>query len=172
MGILKAFNVPHNKNLDEDTKAKVKEYGAQVKHTFVDSVFGGVFISTVQCEECNIPSQILEPFLDISLPVTEEKVCISLVFSFNFRFIVSYCHCLALLSIIVRPSSVVINNFFSFYSNPAAWITVKFGMQVPDIEDFHHFIIACNPIVDVESFFSKSCACFSWGGRSYFIVIC
>ena len=74
-GILKAFNVPHNtKHVDEETKAKVKEYGTQVKHTFVDSVFGGAFISTVQCEVCNVPSQILEPYLDISLPVTEEKV--------------------------------------------------------------------------------------------------
>ena len=46
----------------------------QVKHTFVDSIFGGVFVSTVMCEECSKPSQIFEPFLDISLPVTEEKV--------------------------------------------------------------------------------------------------
>jgi ubiquitin carboxyl-terminal hydrolase 16/45 len=59
---------------DEETKAKVRAYGQQAKHTFVDSVFGGHLISTVQCEECREISQIFEPFLDLSLPVTEEKV--------------------------------------------------------------------------------------------------
>lgn len=79
-GILSAFSLPTNVNsrqVDEETTAKVKGYGAQVKHTFVDSVFGGLFISTVQCEECKMPSQIFEPFLDVSLPVTEEKVGIT-----------------------------------------------------------------------------------------------
>lgn len=28
------------------------EYGRQVKHTFVDSLFGGHLLSTVMCEEC------------------------------------------------------------------------------------------------------------------------
>ena len=28
------------------------EYGRLVKHTFVDSIFGGYSISTVLCEEC------------------------------------------------------------------------------------------------------------------------
>ena len=28
------------------------EYGRQVKHTFVDSLFGGYLMSTVTCEEC------------------------------------------------------------------------------------------------------------------------
>lgn len=48
-------------------------YGQEVKHTFVECLFGGQLISTVVCEECKYISQILEPFLDLSLPVTEEK---------------------------------------------------------------------------------------------------
>lgn len=74
-GILRAFNLENAnpKRVDEETKLQIKEYGRQVKHTFVDSVFGGYFISTVLCEECHVPSQIFEPFLDISLPILEEK---------------------------------------------------------------------------------------------------
>lgn len=74
--ILKAFHLQepvNSKKIEEETKAKIKEYGQLVKHTFVDKLFGGCFISTVLCEECETPSQILEPFLDISLPVMEEK---------------------------------------------------------------------------------------------------
>ncbi|XP_050390725.2 ubiquitin carboxyl-terminal hydrolase 45 [Patella vulgata] len=71
-GILKHFNV-NPKSIDEETKMKVKEYGRQGKHTFIDSLFGGQLVSTVMCEECKHVSQIFEPFLDLSLPVTEEK---------------------------------------------------------------------------------------------------
>ncbi|XP_046359511.2 ubiquitin carboxyl-terminal hydrolase 45-like isoform X2 [Haliotis rufescens] len=76
MGILKYFKLQESTNpkkVDDDTKVKVKEYGRQVKHTFLDSVFGGQLVSTVMCEECKHVSQIFEPFLDLSLPVTEEK---------------------------------------------------------------------------------------------------
>lgn len=75
-GILKHFKLPENvnpKKVDDDTKIKIKEYGRQVKYTFVDSLFGGYLMSTVTCEECKNISQIFEPFLDLSLPVTEEK---------------------------------------------------------------------------------------------------
>ncbi|XP_033741487.1 ubiquitin carboxyl-terminal hydrolase 45-like [Pecten maximus] len=74
--ILKFFKLPENvnpKKVDEETRYRVREYGRQGKHTFVDSVFGGNLISTVICEECSYISQIFEPFLDISLPITEEK---------------------------------------------------------------------------------------------------
>lgn len=75
-GILKHFKLPENvnpKKVDDETKVKIKEYGRQVKYTFVDSLFGGFLMSTVTCEECKNISQIFEPFLDLSLPVTEEK---------------------------------------------------------------------------------------------------
>ncbi|KAK3098342.1 hypothetical protein FSP39_018619 [Pinctada imbricata] len=75
-GILKHFKLSENvnpKKVDETTRTKIKEYGRQVKHTFIDSLFGGHLISTVTCEECKYISQIFEPFLDLSLPVAEEK---------------------------------------------------------------------------------------------------
>ncbi|XP_045195108.1 ubiquitin carboxyl-terminal hydrolase 16-like [Mercenaria mercenaria] len=75
-GILKYFKLTENTNpkkVDEDVRLSVKAYGHQIKHTFVECLFGGQLISTVVCEECKYISQILEPFLDLSLPVTEEK---------------------------------------------------------------------------------------------------
>ncbi len=76
-GILKHFSMNGKvtvKSMSDETKGLIKMYGRQVKHTSVDSLFGGFFISTVLCETCKTPSQILEPFLDISVPVLEEKV--------------------------------------------------------------------------------------------------
>ncbi|XP_064627312.1 ubiquitin carboxyl-terminal hydrolase 16-like [Lineus longissimus] len=76
-GILKSFGLPENVNprkVDDETKAKVKAYGSLAKrHTFIDSIFGGYLISTVSCQECDKLSQIFEPFLDLSLPINEEK---------------------------------------------------------------------------------------------------
>ncbi|CAD5120351.1 DgyrCDS8925 [Dimorphilus gyrociliatus] len=60
--------------LTPNMKSLVKYYGRQARHTIVDNIFGGLFISTVTCEECQTPSQIFEPFLDISLPITEDKL--------------------------------------------------------------------------------------------------
>jgi len=74
--ILKLFKLPETinpKKVDEETKVKIKEYGRQVKHTFLDSLFGGQLVSTVRCEECKNASQVYESFLDLSLPVMEEK---------------------------------------------------------------------------------------------------
>eukprot|EP00106_Octopus_bimaculoides_P014590 XP_014782032.1 PREDICTED: ubiquitin carboxyl-terminal hydrolase 45-like [Octopus bimaculoides] len=49
------------------------EYCRQAKYTFIDRLFGGHLISTVSCGVCQHMSQIFEPFLDLSLPVIEEK---------------------------------------------------------------------------------------------------
>uniref|UniRef100_A0A2C9LRS2 ubiquitinyl hydrolase 1 n=1 Tax=Biomphalaria glabrata TaxID=6526 RepID=A0A2C9LRS2_BIOGL len=76
ISILKYFQLSETtspKKVDEETKIRVKGYGRQVKHTFVDSLFGGQLVSTVKCEECKSVSQICEAFLDLSLPVMEEK---------------------------------------------------------------------------------------------------
>jgi hypothetical protein len=63
------------KQVDPVTTAKVKAYGKRVaQNTITDWVFGGQFINTIVCEECNHPSQRVEPFLDISLPILDEKV--------------------------------------------------------------------------------------------------
>ncbi|GFX80085.1 ubiquitin carboxyl-terminal hydrolase 45 [Trichonephila clavipes] len=48
-------------------------YGCYASHTFVDKIFGGLLISTVLCEECKMSSQVFEPFMDMSLPLFEEK---------------------------------------------------------------------------------------------------
>jgi hypothetical protein len=39
----------------------------------VDKLFGGQLVSTIVCEQCHNSSQIYEPFLDLSLPLIEEK---------------------------------------------------------------------------------------------------
>lgn len=39
--------------------------------TIVDFVFGGYFLSSVQCQKCRFKSQHLEPFYDLSLAITD-----------------------------------------------------------------------------------------------------
>jgi ubiquitin carboxyl-terminal hydrolase 16/45 len=41
-------------------------------YTLVDSVFGGHLLSSIVCEECKTCSQRVEPFLDLSLPISDE----------------------------------------------------------------------------------------------------
>lgn len=75
-GLTSVFDVKKSskiKNLDDATRKKIKEYGQHSKHTFVDTVFGGHIISSVKCNECHNISEILEPFLDLSLPIIEAK---------------------------------------------------------------------------------------------------
>ena len=39
----------------------------------MDKIFGGQLVSTIVCEQCHNSSQMYEPFLDVSLPLIEEK---------------------------------------------------------------------------------------------------
>ncbi|XP_056674598.1 ubiquitin carboxyl-terminal hydrolase 45 isoform X3 [Monodelphis domestica] len=74
-GILKAFNNPTAKTADEETRKKVKAYGREgVKMNFIDRIFVGELTSTVMCEECENISAMKEPFIDLSLPIIEERV--------------------------------------------------------------------------------------------------
>ncbi|XP_051576654.1 ubiquitin carboxyl-terminal hydrolase 45-like isoform X2 [Myxocyprinus asiaticus] len=57
-GILKAFNNPTEKTADEETKRQVK----------------GELNSTIMCEECEHISAVKEAFIDISLPIIEERI--------------------------------------------------------------------------------------------------
>ena len=41
-------------------------------YTFVDSVFGGHLLSSIVCEECRTCVQRVEPFLDLSLPISDD----------------------------------------------------------------------------------------------------
>lgn len=72
--ILKAFNNPTEKTADEETKRQVKAYGKEgVKMTFVDRIFVGELTNTIMCEECEHISTVKEAFIDISLPIIEER---------------------------------------------------------------------------------------------------
>ncbi|CAK6970047.1 ubiquitin carboxyl-terminal hydrolase 45 isoform X1 [Scomber scombrus] len=74
-GILKAFNNPTEKTADEETKRQVKAYGKEgVKMNFVDSIFVGELTNTIMCEECEHISTVKEAFIDISLPIIEERI--------------------------------------------------------------------------------------------------
>nr|XP_019785034.2 ubiquitin carboxyl-terminal hydrolase 45 isoform X3 [Tursiops truncatus]XP_033723470.1 ubiquitin carboxyl-terminal hydrolase 45 isoform X3 [Tursiops truncatus] len=74
-GILKAFNNPTTKTADDETRKKVKAYGREgVKMNFIDRIFIGELTSTVMCEECANISTVKDPFIDISLPIIEERV--------------------------------------------------------------------------------------------------
>ncbi|XP_064026256.1 ubiquitin carboxyl-terminal hydrolase 45 isoform X2 [Pogoniulus pusillus] len=74
-GILKAFNNPTTKTADEETRRRVKAYGREgVKMNFIDRIFVGELTSTVMCEECEHISTVKEPFIDLSLPIIEERV--------------------------------------------------------------------------------------------------
>ncbi|XP_066110528.1 ubiquitin carboxyl-terminal hydrolase 45 isoform X2 [Saccopteryx bilineata] len=72
--ILKAFNNPTTKTADDETRKKVKAYGREgVKMNFIDQIFIGELTSTVMCEECANISTVKDPFIDISLPIIEER---------------------------------------------------------------------------------------------------
>lgn len=73
-GILKAFNNPTTKTADDETRKQVKAYGREgVKMNFIDRIFIGELTSTVMCEECANVSTMKDPFIDISLPIIEER---------------------------------------------------------------------------------------------------
>ncbi|KAL4657453.1 ubiquitin carboxyl-terminal hydrolase 45 [Arapaima gigas] len=74
-GILKAFNNPTEKTADDETRRQVKAYGKEgVKMTFVDRIFVGELTNTIMCEECEHISTVKEAFIDISLPIIEERI--------------------------------------------------------------------------------------------------
>uniref|UniRef100_A0A8C6MKN8 Ubiquitin carboxyl-terminal hydrolase n=1 Tax=Nothobranchius furzeri TaxID=105023 RepID=A0A8C6MKN8_NOTFU len=81
--ILKAFNNPTEKTADEETKRQVKAYGKEgVKMNFVDRIFVGELTNTIMCEECEHISTVKEAFIDMSLPIIEERVSVSPLISF------------------------------------------------------------------------------------------
>uniref|UniRef100_A0A8C1L6E8 Ubiquitin carboxyl-terminal hydrolase n=1 Tax=Cyprinus carpio TaxID=7962 RepID=A0A8C1L6E8_CYPCA len=87
-GILKAFNNPTEKTADQETKLQVKAYGKEgVRMNFVDRIFVGELTSTIMCEECEHISTVKEAFIDISLPIIEERVRPALIYCFTIDFI-------------------------------------------------------------------------------------
>ncbi|XP_077383594.1 ubiquitin carboxyl-terminal hydrolase 45 isoform X2 [Festucalex cinctus] len=74
-GILKAFNNPTERTANEETRRQVKAYGKEgVKMNFVDRIFVGELTNTIMCEECEHISTVKEAFIDISLPIIEERI--------------------------------------------------------------------------------------------------
>jgi len=74
--ILKNFDLTEKtdpKSVPSHLRRKLQAYGRHGNHTLLDKIFSGQMVSTIVCEECHHSSQCYEQFLDISLPVVEEK---------------------------------------------------------------------------------------------------
>ena len=74
--ILRVFGLSEKtdpKTVLPKTKRQLQSLSKYGNHTLVDKIFGGQLVSTVVCESCQNSSQIYEPFLDLSLPLVEEK---------------------------------------------------------------------------------------------------
>uniref|UniRef100_A0A4W5JBV1 Ubiquitin carboxyl-terminal hydrolase n=1 Tax=Hucho hucho TaxID=62062 RepID=A0A4W5JBV1_9TELE len=106
-GILKSFNNPTEKTADEETKRQVKAYGKEgVKMNFVDRIFVGELTNTIMCEECEHISTVKEAFIDISLPIIEERVSIS--FNFLLRYLLvlpKYDNCVLFATLLTEKKS-------------------------------------------------------------------
>lgn len=65
--------------VDEKKAAKVKELNKKLQQLVLlrpDQVFKGQLLSVVQCQTCGHKSEVTESFLDLSLPITADKVSI------------------------------------------------------------------------------------------------
>jgi len=74
--ILKNFGLTEKtdpKSVAKCLRRKLRVYGRQANHTLLDRIFSGQLVSTIVCEECHHSSRRYEQFLDISLPVVEDK---------------------------------------------------------------------------------------------------
>jgi len=74
--ILKNFDLTEKtdpKSVPPHLKRKLQAYGRQGNHTLMDKIFSGQMVSTIVCEECHHSSQMYEQFLDLSLPIVEDK---------------------------------------------------------------------------------------------------
>ncbi len=76
MAILKQFGLSEKtdpKSVPWATRRKLQALSRHSSYTLMDRMFGGHLVSTIVCEQCHNSSQIYEPFLDLSLPLVEEK---------------------------------------------------------------------------------------------------
>ena len=71
--ILDVFNLRKEKSIGDVTKKQVKRYGRLSSYTFIDRLFGGHLLSTIVCSECCGCVQRVEPFLDLSLPISQQE---------------------------------------------------------------------------------------------------
>lgn len=63
-------------DVDEKKAAKIKEISKKLQDLLLrpDHVFKGQLLSVVQCQTCGHKSEVTESFLDLSLPITADKV--------------------------------------------------------------------------------------------------
>lgn len=59
--------------VDGTLKRKIQAYKEAVSRTALDSLFGGVLLSTVVCQECGNIQHREESFKDLSLPIPDDK---------------------------------------------------------------------------------------------------
>ena len=74
--ILKFFGLTEKtdpKSVVGETRRKLQALKQYSNYTIVDRIFGGHLVSTIVCEVCHNSSQNYEPFLDLSLPLIEER---------------------------------------------------------------------------------------------------
>lgn len=65
-----------NDEVASDLKKRMKLYGQQLQDLTlgVEGIFKGQLVSIVECQDCKHHSIRFESFLDLSLPVMEDKV--------------------------------------------------------------------------------------------------
>jgi len=74
--VLKYFGLSEKsdpKSVPNHLKRKIQAYGRESNHCLFDRIFSGQMVSTIVCEECHHSSHTYEQFLDLSLPVVEDK---------------------------------------------------------------------------------------------------
>merc|ERR1712110_755464 len=74
--ILKFFGLSEKtdpKTVVGETRQKLQALKQYSNYTIVDRIFGGHLVSTIVCEVYHNSSQNYEPFLDLSLPLIEER---------------------------------------------------------------------------------------------------
>lgn len=62
--------------VDENKAARIKELSKKLQDILLrpDHVFKGQLLSVVQCQTCGHKSEVTESFLDLSLPISGDKV--------------------------------------------------------------------------------------------------
>lgn len=62
-------------NGEDKLLCKAALRGAHKVHTYIDQVVGGKLLSVVICDYCKHRAELIEPFLDISLPIPDKMPC-------------------------------------------------------------------------------------------------
>lgn len=74
--------------VDEKKASKIKEISKKLQDLLLrpDHVFKGQLLSVVQCQTCGHKSEVTESFLDLSLPISADKVSILITFLHKIKY--------------------------------------------------------------------------------------